>query len=505
MLAPGRTAGVFQFESRARHRHAAQHALRPLRRPRRHQRAAAPGPARRRHAPGVHPAQARRGAGDATRSPSSTRGPRADLRRHHLPGTGDAHRATCSPASRSPKPTCCARRWARRTPELIDAGARQVRRARRVARGHPAKLHRGARRPDRDLRPLRLQQVALGRVLDPLLPDRVAQDALSGRVHGGAALAREIGDTDKVVQVHQRGARARHRGAAARRERIGLQVHGRGRQARSASGSAPSATSGARRDRVDHRGARRRRPVRLALRLRRAGRPPALQQARVRGADRGGRAATRSAVTARSCSPRSTRRCRRRSCCQAGDGRGPGLALRRATRRRARRARAARCPMCTPWTEAERLAKEKEILGFFISRPSARALPHRGRAVRHPHHRHARPVERATGGARARSSPRIKRQISQEDRHGVRADRRSRISTARPRRSSSPRPGRSSTSRSARRGDAAQGRLLAARPGRGAADVHHRGRSRPCGTGGHRARWRWRSSCRRRRGAGAGP
>ena len=35
--------------------------------------------------------------------------------------------------------------------------------------------------------------------------------------------------------------------------------------------------------------------------------------------------------------------------------------------RRARPRRGQRCPTCPPWTEAERLAKEKEVLGFFIS------------------------------------------------------------------------------------------------------------------------------------------
>ena len=53
------------------------------------------------------------------------------LRRHRLPGTGDAHRATCSPASRSAKPTCCARRWARRTPRSWRSSAASSSRARR--------------------------------------------------------------------------------------------------------------------------------------------------------------------------------------------------------------------------------------------------------------------------------------------------------------------------------------------------------------------------------------
>ena len=47
-------------------------------------------------------------------------GARADsrrhLRRHRVSGTGDAHLERRSPASRSARPTSCARRWARRTP-----------------------------------------------------------------------------------------------------------------------------------------------------------------------------------------------------------------------------------------------------------------------------------------------------------------------------------------------------------------------------------------------------
>ena len=48
-----------------------------------------------------------------------------------------------------------------------------------VARGYDQRDHRGDRRADRDVRPLRLQQVALGRVLGHLVPHRVAQGALS--------------------------------------------------------------------------------------------------------------------------------------------------------------------------------------------------------------------------------------------------------------------------------------------------------------------------------------
>ena len=115
LLRTGRTAGVFQFESPL-----ATDMLRGMRCDRFDDLVAsnalhAPRPARRRHAQGVHPAQARRGAGRLSAAGAEADS-RADVRRHHLSGTGDAHRAAYWPASRSPKPTCCARRSGRRTP-----------------------------------------------------------------------------------------------------------------------------------------------------------------------------------------------------------------------------------------------------------------------------------------------------------------------------------------------------------------------------------------------------
>ena len=75
-----------------RHRHGALDARRPVRRPRRLQRADAPRPARRGHAPRLLPPQARR-RGGVVRAARTRGDPLADVRRHHLPGTGDAHRA----------------------------------------------------------------------------------------------------------------------------------------------------------------------------------------------------------------------------------------------------------------------------------------------------------------------------------------------------------------------------------------------------------------------------
>ena len=115
MLRAGRTAGVFQFESPL-----ATDMLRGMRCDRFDDLVASnalmrPGPLD----AGMHRVYQRRKRGEeaVTYALPELRGdPRAHVRRHHLPGAGDAHRPAAGRASRSPKPTCCARRWARRTP-----------------------------------------------------------------------------------------------------------------------------------------------------------------------------------------------------------------------------------------------------------------------------------------------------------------------------------------------------------------------------------------------------
>ena len=111
-----------------------------------------------------------------------------------------------------------------------------------VARGHDRDDHRGDRGADRDVRPLRLQQVARRRVLDHLVPYGVAQGALPRRFHGGAAVVADRRHRQRR-QVHQRSARARPRDPAARRQRVGLQVHRRSATRKSASDSAAFAMS----------------------------------------------------------------------------------------------------------------------------------------------------------------------------------------------------------------------------------------------------------------------
>ena len=108
-------------------------------------------------------------------------------------------------------------------------------------------------------------------------------------------------------------------------------------------------------------------PVHVAGGLRRADRPAALQQAGARVAGRGRR------VRLAGRSPEAAHRgagagAGRGAAAPAGAGGGPGVAVRRAAAGRRRRTRRqVALPDIPAWTEAERLAKEKEVLGFFIS------------------------------------------------------------------------------------------------------------------------------------------
>ncbi len=189
----------------ARHRHAARHAVRPIRRPGGLQRAAPPGPLD----AGMHTVFIRRKLGQ-----EKVTYPHPALREVLEPTYGvityqeQVMRIANVLAGFTPG-------GSRRAPEsggqegpgADPQGGGKFRRAGGGA-GAPAAAGGRARRPDRDLRPLRLQQVALGGLLGPLLSDRVAQDPLSGRVHGRAAV---LGDRQhrQGGPVHQRGPGAR--------------------------------------------------------------------------------------------------------------------------------------------------------------------------------------------------------------------------------------------------------------------------------------------------------
>jgi DNA polymerase III subunit alpha len=134
-----------------------------------------------------------------------------------------------------------------------------------VAKGHDGR-HPGPGGPDRGVRPVRLQQVALRGVRAALLPDGLAQGALPGRVHGRADLLRG-GQGGGRGRLHRGLPRAgqvpagdvpgRAGGAAAARERVEPEVHG-GRRGRRLDPlrARRDPRRGRGRGPLDHRGAR---------------------------------------------------------------------------------------------------------------------------------------------------------------------------------------------------------------------------------------------------------
>ncbi len=129
-----------------------------------------------------------------------------------------------------------------------------------VARGVRERARRAHLRPDGEVRRLRLQQVALGGLRAARLPDRLAQGALPGGLHGGGAVGGH-GPHRQGRDPHRRMRRHGSRGAAARRQRLALRVRGRRRAAHPLR---PRRDQGRRRGAVEatHRGAQRARALR---------------------------------------------------------------------------------------------------------------------------------------------------------------------------------------------------------------------------------------------------
>ena len=121
------------------------------------------------------------------------------------------------------------RAMGKKNAEDMAAAALDLRLRRGGARGERG-AGRAHLRPDGEVRRLRLQQVALGRLRAAVLPDRVPEGALPGRVHGGGAVGghgahRQGGDAHPGV--HRHGPRR----AAPGRERLALRLR-RQRRAR---------------------------------------------------------------------------------------------------------------------------------------------------------------------------------------------------------------------------------------------------------------------------------
>ncbi len=142
--------------------------------------------------------------------------PRRDPGHHRLPGAGDGDRPQAGGLLASAAPTCCAARWARRS------RPRWTRRSRCSSTGAKAERRlqgqgRGGLEPARQVRQLRLQQVARRRLRRGQLPDRLAQGQPPGRVHGRGDELRH--PPHRQARPLQAGGRPpRHRGGAALRQ-----------------------------------------------------------------------------------------------------------------------------------------------------------------------------------------------------------------------------------------------------------------------------------------------
>jgi DNA polymerase III subunit alpha len=184
MLGTGYTLGVFQLDSTGM-----QALVRKLK-PTRFEDISAllalyrPGPAVDEHARGLRRPQ-ERSRGGRLRPRRPRRRARRHLRGHRLPGTGDEdrHRHGGLHHVGRRRPAEGGRQEEARPDGVLQGPVHQRRgrtRLREVAHD-PAVGH------DREVRRVRLQQVAHGRLRRRQLPDRLPEGALPGRVHGGPA------------------------------------------------------------------------------------------------------------------------------------------------------------------------------------------------------------------------------------------------------------------------------------------------------------------------------
>ena len=149
------------------------------------------------------------------------------------------------------------------------------------ARDRPADLGRR-----REVREVRLQQVAFGRLRHPRDAHGLPEGALPERLHGRRAHQLH-GQHRPPHPLHRQLQQERHAGAAAGHQRLPRRVHpGRGRHPLRFGGRA---RRGQERRRRDHRRARGERPVHLAARLREPARREVLQPQDARGPHQGRR------------------------------------------------------------------------------------------------------------------------------------------------------------------------------------------------------------------------
>ena len=172
------------------------------------------------------------GRGEAGIHPSQARAdPARDLRRHRLPGTGDAGGA--DPRRLHARPgRPAAPRHGQEDPQGDAGAARAFRQGRDRARHRPRAGRRDLR-PARALRRIRLQQEPRRGLRAGRLPDRLHEGELSGRVPGRVDDARH-GQHRQARRIPRRGRAARHQGRAAVGQPLGRRA--------SRSRAAPSTT-----------------------------------------------------------------------------------------------------------------------------------------------------------------------------------------------------------------------------------------------------------------------
>ena len=238
-------------------------------------------------------------------------------------------------------------------------------RARRRARSRPRRFS-----SLREVRRIRLQQVALRRLRASHLSDRLHEGELSGRVHGRLDDA-EMHNTDKLSEYRAEAERLGHQGRAAFDQPVGRRP--------SRWKAAPSAM----RWRRSKASARRpwRRSLRRAAtavprpcRFRAPHQSARRQQARARKPGRGRR--VRRARAEPGARPRRRRRDAR---LRAAPARGRDRRPERIVRRAVARARRCRCPGVEPWLPAERLQNANTTRSAFSS-PGIRSTTMRRRS-----------------------------------------------------------------------------------------------------------------------------
>ena len=346
MLRAGRTTGVFQFESPL-----ATDMLRSMRCDRFDDLVASnalmrPGPLD----AGMHRVYQRRKRGEepvTLRAARARADSRADVRRHHLPGTGDAHRAGAGGhlARRSRRAAQSGRQEGR---GAHSRGARQVRREVGRARLRPhgsSRSWRGrsrrsaatastSRTPSR-IRSSRITRRGSRRTIRPSSWRRCCRRRSATRTASSSSSTRRASSASRCSPPDVNESGYKFTVIGDKRIRFGLGA------IRNVGRSAIDSILAARAEKTVH----------VVLRFLRARRSAAVQQARVRSADRVRRARQRSAGTARSTGRCSTARSQEASLKQQEAAVGPVLAARR--RRRTDVARG------TPRVPAEHRAAER--------------------------------------------------------------------------------------------------------------------------------------------------